>query len=248
MTTSFGALCTDFYINQKLALKMDLPAERETILHMFDRVRADVPQMDRFRRFPEELVLESKRREGQQSWLELSAQAVRTGVLNPSSLEDAHRLHRLILEICPYHLTISPLDVDHLELMLGFDLECKANHNEIVHDALIAGTPLAGLLESPEGKVSDVQPMLGMTLNRECTQHAFFEVKTRTTQGELRRGKYRGEPISVYLTLRQSGPLENVDQLATWFDSLSRLAEQLANEKLVPHLLNPISRAIIGSV
>ncbi len=24
MATSFGALCTDFYINQKLALKMDL--------------------------------------------------------------------------------------------------------------------------------------------------------------------------------------------------------------------------------
>ena len=37
MATSFGALCTDFYINQKVGLKMDLPADRETILHLFDR-------------------------------------------------------------------------------------------------------------------------------------------------------------------------------------------------------------------
>ena len=42
--TTFVALCSDFYVNQKLALKMDLPSERETILHFFDRVRkvADV--------------------------------------------------------------------------------------------------------------------------------------------------------------------------------------------------------------
>jgi arylsulfatase A-like enzyme len=45
MATSFGALCDDFYINQAIAVKMDLPTERDTLLHMFDRVRADQPTM-----------------------------------------------------------------------------------------------------------------------------------------------------------------------------------------------------------
>ena len=51
MATSYGALCTDFYINQKLALKMDLPSDRETILHFFDLVRREMPSMHRFRRY-----------------------------------------------------------------------------------------------------------------------------------------------------------------------------------------------------
>ena len=59
MTTSYGALCTDFYINQKLALKMDLPTERETLLHFFDQVRETHPGMTRFRRYDGELSLES---------------------------------------------------------------------------------------------------------------------------------------------------------------------------------------------
>ena len=51
MATSYGALCTDFYVNQKLALKMDLPSDRETILHLFDRVKKTVPNMNRFHRY-----------------------------------------------------------------------------------------------------------------------------------------------------------------------------------------------------
>ncbi len=247
MATSFGALCTDFYINQKLALKMDLPAERETILHMLDRVRADHPRMDRFRRFSDELVLESGRQDGKQSWLELSAQNLRTGVLNPESLDEAYGLHRMILEVCPFHLTISPLDVDHLELMYGFDLECKANHNKVIQEALFAGTPMAELLEMPGGRVVDLQPMFGLALGKACQVHAFFEVKTRTSQAEIRRGRFRPEPISIYLTVRRGGPLGRVEELLTWFDEIRVQAEQLATEKVVPQLLNPISRAIIGT-
>ena len=59
MVNSIGALCTDFYVNQKLGLKMDLPTARETVLDMFDRVRKSVPSMDRFRRYEGELSLES---------------------------------------------------------------------------------------------------------------------------------------------------------------------------------------------
>src|SRR5690606_3447969 len=94
MATSFGALCSDFYINQKVSLKLDLPTGRETVLDMFDRVRREVPAMDRFRRFEGELSLESPEREAQYSWFALTSTAVRSGWVNPITLEEAYRLHQ----------------------------------------------------------------------------------------------------------------------------------------------------------
>ncbi len=67
---------------------------------------------------------------------------IRTGHVNPGNMTDAYQLHRLILELAPYHLTISPLDIDFVELLFGFDLECKSNHDTIVFDALFSHSPL----------------------------------------------------------------------------------------------------------
>ena len=39
--------------------------------------------------------------------------------------------HRMVLKVAPYHLTISPLDVDYLELTFGFDLECGVSLIEV---------------------------------------------------------------------------------------------------------------------
>jgi hypothetical protein len=247
MATSFGALCSDFFIDQTLAVKMDLPGDRETILHMFDRIRVDQASMERFRRYPDELVLESPRREGQSRWLALRAREIRSGVANPASLDDAYDLHRLVLRIAPYHLTLSPLDIEFLELNFAFDLECKANHNQVVQEALLAGTPLGRLLEIPGARASDVQPVVGMALSEEADLQGFVEVKTRTSRAEIRRGRFRKEPISVYLTVRRSGPVREVDELLSVFDQLRQWAERLANDQVVPLVLNPISRVIIGT-
>ena len=159
MTTSFGALCTDFYVNQKLALKMDLPSDRETILHMFDQVRKAVPAMRSFRRYDGELALESSRKESEYQWLALRRTSIRTGHVNPTDLQSAYAMHKLILELAPYHLTISPLDVDYLELLLGFDLECKSNHDQVVFDALYNQSPVYKLSSVRGGVMTDCQPI-----------------------------------------------------------------------------------------
>ena len=100
--SSLGALCTDFYVNQKLALKMDLPSARETVLDLFDRVRKELPQMDQFRRYDGELALESPEADSQYSWLALNQTAIRSGWVNPTNLSEAYRLHRLILASATY--------------------------------------------------------------------------------------------------------------------------------------------------
>ena len=79
MTTTYGVLCSDFYVNQKLALKLDLPTGRETVLSMFDRVRRELPMMDRFRRYDGELALESPEADSEYSWLALRQTSIRSG-------------------------------------------------------------------------------------------------------------------------------------------------------------------------
>ncbi len=246
MATSYGALCSDFYVNQKLALKMDLPGDRETILHLFDRVRKSVPGMDRFRRYRGELALESKR-EAEYRWLALRRTSIRTGHVNPDSVEAALKLHRLVLELAPFHLTISPLDVDFVELLYGFDLECKNNHDEIVYEALFGSGPMARLLRppnEPHAKVTDVQPLLGISLSRSGDLQAYFEVKTRTRNRRGSARRYLHEPISLFLTVRKYGPIRRIEDLKHVFDHLAQKLEHLAAERFVPDVLTPIARVI----
>ncbi len=258
MATSFGALCTDFYINHKLALKMDLPAERETILHFFDRMRKSLPSMNRFKRYDGELALESARKDARYTWLALRRNSIRTGTVNPESMEDAIAYHKLVLELAPFHLTISPLDVDYVELMYGFDLECKQNHDAVVYEALYANTPLGGLLNASikngrgetqpgGGSVLDVQPVFGQSLNDAGDLQAYYEVKTRPKSRRGSSKRYSGEPISLFLTIRKYGPVDDLADMPKTVELLNAYAEELATLKLIPDLLTPITQHIGSS-
>lgn len=247
MATSYGALCTDFYVNMKLALKMDLPGDRETILHFFDLVRRAIPTMSRFRRYEGELALESSRRDEEYKWLALRRTTLRTGHVNPEDMKDAYKFGKLMLEFAPHHLTISPLDVDYLELMFGFDLECKDNHDEIVYDALFANGPLGKGLKLDPKRMLDCQPVWGINLSDQGDKQAYFEVKTRRRSRRGSAKAFRDEPISIFLTVRKYGPVEDTDDLKKTLDNLGAAAEQLANDRLVPGLLTPIARSITSS-
>lgn len=250
MATSFNALCTDFYINQKLALKMDLPTGRETVLDLFDRVRKFRPAMNRFRRYDGELALESAARDGQYDWVALRQTAARSGTVNPDSLAEAYQLHRLLLEVAPFYLSISPLDVDYLELMFGFDLEAPGNHDDIVFEALFAESPLGRVVDSDRLVAVDVQPFFTFALDAERQVQVNFEVKTRATEGEGGEESAAPgeggpeEPISVFLSLRRVGPIDSVEDLPKIFESLATAAEEIANERVIPHLILPINKAI----
>ena len=247
MATSFGALCTDFYVNHKLSLRMDLPDERETILHFLERVRKAIPSMNRFRRYDAELALESTRKEAEYRWLALRPTTIRTGHVNPQAMSNAYQFHRMIMELAPYHLSLSPLDIDFVELLFGFDLECKDNHDQVVFEALIEETPLARLLQVPEAKIMDVQPVFGVNLKDDGDLQAYFEVKTRRRNRHGSSKPYRNEPISLFVTVRKYGPVDRVEDLVTGFDQLAEHCETLATDQLVPNLLTPIARHITSS-
>ncbi len=264
MPTSFGALCNDFSINATINLKMDLPCERESIMSLFDRVRKARPNMDKFRRYDDEVLLESNRREHEYTWVALRQNSVRTGHANPQSMDDAYDYHKVILDTVPYFLSISPLDVDYIELLFTFDLECKGNHDEVVYEALYADTPVGNLLrqpfpvtggptnddpfdaeeESADGVLIDVQPIFRVNLSDRGDLQASFEVKTRERTRRGNASRSRDEPLGVFLSMRRFGPITDISDLSTWLDEMGKQCEVLAEDRLIPNLLTPIARYI----
>ena len=243
MSESLRALCSDFYVNLKLGVKMELPRGRETVLELFERVRRQFPAMNHFRRYRDELALESPQTDSPHRWVAARVNSVRSGTVNPPDMNEAYALHRLVLEVAPYFMSISPLDVDFVELLFGFDLSAAGNHDAIVYEALLADSPLGKLADSAALGVTDCQPSLGFSIGRRGDIEAAFEVKTRTAQ-QSQNPEAPPEPISVYLTLRKFGSVMDLKDLAGTFDRLASVGEELAETRVVPTFLVPLRDAI----
>ena len=85
-----------------------MPKVREVASDIFDRIRKEVPEFQRIRPFENELALESSLIDGRYQWVGLRPRSIGTGYVNPVTIEDAYRLHRLLLE-----LSLHPLIFDH---------------------------------------------------------------------------------------------------------------------------------------
>lgn len=240
MEASYKALCSDFYVNQKVSVKLDLPSTRETVLDLFERVRRAYPGMQSFRRYEDELALESEASSMPHRWLAIRSAHIRSGVVNPDSLEDAYGLHQCVLEVAPYFLSISPLDIEFVELLFGFDLHATGNHDAIVANALIAESSLGALLDVEGATPVDFQPLFGLRLGRaDQGMEAHFEVKTRRGSDES-----RSDPISVYLTMRQFDPGVSLEDLPRVLGRLAGEGQRLVESTLVPSFLTPLRSAI----
>ena len=101
---------------------------------MFDRLRKEIPALNHFRKFTNELAIESDITDSRQQWVAMRKHSIRSGNVNPEVFADAYAAHAKVLEIAPYFLSISPLEVDYLELMYGFDLPASGNHDGIVFE------------------------------------------------------------------------------------------------------------------
>ncbi len=243
MPSSYRALCSDFYVNQKLNVKLDLPRSRETVLDLFERVRREYPDMRSFKRYKDEVALESPQDDGAHRWIAIRSNSIRSGVVNPQTEDDAYGLHRCVLEVAPYFLSISPLDLEYVELLYGFDLASGGNHDAIVAEALMGSSPMSSLVDVPGARAVDCQPLIGLTLGKGTDVEAHFEVKTRSAAG-AREVERRDEPISVYLTLRQFEPVADLRELPDRFDRLAKRGQELVDERVLPALLTPIREAI----
>ena len=133
----YSSLCDDFYVNMNLGTEMELPANRETVLHFFERVQKTYPSMRNFYcRDRGDFVLEEDKDQGNYRWCTIEPRRVCSGRVNPESIEGALEQHALVLELAPYMLSVSPLDCEALDLLYGFDFTYRGNQNELVAEAL----------------------------------------------------------------------------------------------------------------
>lgn len=244
---SARALVNDAYINLKLALKLDMPKRRETLLDLFDRVKRFDPKMDQFKRYKDELALETSPSESPYRWLAVRQRNLRSGVVNPESGAAATALHRHVLEVAPFYLSISPLDVEYVEILFGLDLAARGNHDQIAFDAFHASTPLAPLVDGE--RVVECQPMIGIEYDPGDGGppiDAHFEVRTRSggaaqrPEGDTSAGESGIEPISVYLIVRHAAPVGDVSHLPDVYARLYRVGEELLEDRVLPRLIVPL--------
>ena len=247
MSLAFGAHCDDFHLASRLFLKMELGLERETVLHFFDAVRREIPTMSRMRRREETgLMLEEDEIENPtRRWLRIDENAIRFGRHNPSTSEEAEQMGRVVFKMAPYHLTLGELDYDHLEVVLGFDLEYRGNHDQLIADTFFGDGPFAAFLSHPSVHHSiDVQPFIGVALNDECDTQGYLEIKSRTSTFEVRTGNYDPQPLTVYMTVRRFWGMRTGETLIEAHRMLIDTAVEWAETRVLPLVVQPLAQAI----
>ena len=245
MYVPFASVCDDFYINMRLATQLSLPHNRETVLHFFERVQRQFPEMSRFRKYDNgDLSIEENRDNDSYRWVTLESRRLCAGHVNPEGLDESLKLHSLLLQQAPYELGLSPVEVDYLDILFGFDLSFRGNHDEIISESLLGDSPLNCLMEEQGAKAVDIQPSITVALSEDCRLQGRIDVVTRTNSYQVRTGDYSNDVISVYLILRRYWGDRPKDPMEKMLADMAHRGEELCINHLIPKVLKPISSVI----
>ncbi len=242
---TYASLADDHFVNMNLNTEMQLPSARETVLEFFGRVQKTFPNMRNFyTRESGDFVLEEDKDQAHHSWMSIEPRRICSGYVNPETVEQALAQHQLALQLAPYMLSVSPLDCEALDFMMGFDFSYRGNHDELVAEALGVGTALEGLLDIPGAKTLNFEPSFTVSLEEDCRRQCRLMVETRTNAYQVRRNEFSEDQISVYFTVRQYGSLQHD---ASYEDTLAELrhdCEELLHEHVIDQVLRPLAQAI----
>ena len=243
--TPYASLADDFYVNMTLATEMELPTQRETVLHYFERVQKKFPSMRKFYcRDKRDYVLEEDKDQGRYRWAAVEAKRLCSGQVNPSSLDTVLDQHRLVLELAPTFLSVSPLDCEALDVLFGFDFAFRGNHNALLAEALGVGAALDRFGDIPGGRVINYEPSLTIALDEDCKIQVRVSTETRTNAFQVRTGEFTEDQLSVYVTARQYGSLDPSTTYVEAMDRLAQLAREVTDNCVVDQILRPLARTI----
>lgn len=246
MATGFGSFCDDFFVEMCVNTQLDLPTQRETVLAFFERIQKQYPQMNHLaRRETGELSLEHEQEGQRDQWVSLEIDRVCVGWAEPEDLHQAYRFQANILELLPYMLGISVLDIESLDIAYSMDFDYQGNHDEVIADALLGNSSFSTLLEFPNARTLNFSPSMIVGLSDDNRLQARVAIETRSDNFESRNDKFKtDEPISLYFTVRRY-PLANQgwDAVKAFFEQC-KLAETIMFEKIIPHFVQPINNAI----
>jgi len=241
----YSAISDDFYVNMNLGTEMELPQQRDTVLHYFERIQKKYPSMRKFYcRDKRDFVLEEDKDRSQYRWATVENRRLCSGQVNPATIEEAMEQHRLVLDLAPFMLSVSPLDCEALDLLFGFDFTYRGNHNQLVTEELGVAPALERLLELPGGSVINYEPSLTLSLDEGCRRQVRVSIENRTNAFQIRTGEYPEEQLSVYVTAWQYGSLNPDETFVQTVDELARLCQDVVDNYVVESVLRPLQRTI----
>jgi hypothetical protein len=241
----YSSLSDDFYINTHLHTEMDLPNQRETVLHYFEQLQKRYPKMGRFyQRERGEFILEEDRTHGAYRWASVEQKRICSGIVNPNSLEEAMEQHHCIVDMVPYHLSISKLDCESIGLMYGFDYACRVNHNQLLAEAIGLPAALEPLTTRRGAHLMSFEPAIQISLDDTFRTHARINFEPRTTTYQTKSQEYGEELLSVYVTIRRFESLTPEEDFATELHRLDSLMRELMDSYIVEAILKPLQAAI----
>jgi len=244
----YSTLADDFYVNMNLSTEMPLPNTRETVLDFFGRVQKSFPSMRNFyTRENGDFVLEEDKDQPGYRWLSMEARRISSGFVNPQDCDMCEEQHRLVLELVPYMLTVSPLDCEALDYLVGFDFAYRGNHDAVIAKALGTCSGFDGLLDVDGATVLNCEPSLTISLEDSCRLQARLFIETRTNAYHVRRNDFPEEHISVYFTVRQYGSLEYDASFAERLSLLRTRSDELMDQFVIDQVLLPLGQAIAAS-
>jgi hypothetical protein len=243
---SYSSLCDDFYLDMYINTELDLPTERDTILSFFERIRKQFPSMGCFfRRENNEFCLEEDRDHGQYRWVCLETDRIGSGVVNPSSFEMAYQQDLLVLELIPYMLSVSNLDIDSLDVTMAMDFDCTGSHDEVIAEALLSQSAFNCLLDLPRARPIGCSPAMIVALTEDERLQSRISIESKTNvYGPKRKEQIVDEAISLSFTIRRyPGTSEKFDTLRS-FEYQCRIAEELMAEKIIQNFVLPLTEII----
>jgi len=235
----------EFFVNVNLNTEMELPSNRDTVLHFFEQMKKGFPDLRNFyTRENGDLVLEGDKEKGYYRWVAMESRRLSTGHMNPESLEDSYRQHEMVLDLAPPLLTISLLDCEALDVMFGFDFTCEGNHDEVIAEAFGVGEAFEGLLELPRARVINYEPSITLTLDESCQLQCRVAIETRTNAYQVRMGEYGDDQISVYFTVRQYWGTGPEMSFLESFRRQRKIGEEILEGSVLPKIVRPLAQAI----
>lgn len=241
----YESIADDYYINMHLNTEMQLPAGRETVLGFFERLQKKYPTMRNFHtRETGDFVLEEDKEQGHYRWVTIEPRRICSGYVNPPSPDAALEQHMLVLDLIPFMLSVSPLDCEALDLMMGFDFAYRGNHDALVAEALGFTPSMESLMHIPGAQPINFEPSLTMALDEACRLQARLMIETRTNAYHVRRGEFPEDPISVFFTVRQYGSLPVQSSFKDALQVIREKTEELLDQSVVEQVLRPLQLAI----
>jgi hypothetical protein len=146
--------------------------------------------------------------------------------------------------VAPYHLGITGLDCEALDVLFAFDFMYSGNHDEVVAEALGMNSTLENLIQMPGTRVINYEPSLMLALDEGCRLQCRLSIETRTNAYQIRTGQFPEAPISVYFTVRQYWGRSQFKEFVESYKNQRRVLQDLVDSHIIPAVVRPLAQTI----